>query len=386
MLASEENQQRFTIGTSIGGPDAGMHFPAESAAARHIGATIMHDLSAQASFIMASVLCLASAIGLGALFGRSLRFGIYGDVQLAFFLNLAVACMVLRVIRTLLRERPARPLRAVWNDLSGDFAVGRRLANALPAISLLPLVLSAYTSLKTMIPMVAPYSWDNALAVMDARLHGGTAPWEILQLSLGAPAVTQWIDWAYGPVWFWMLLVLQFWQVFSLHTQRNRVLVTFVLCWALLGIVMAMLFASAGPAYYGALIAGPDPFAPLLAYLNDAAGETQVLAVQAQAGLWQSYLSGEVSLAAGISAMPSMHLSMGTLLVLATWRLGAIVRWLSGAYLALLLVGSVHLAWHYAIDGYAAILGTWVLWWAVGRVLDRPGQKIRAKTTTTMGP
>jgi hypothetical protein len=369
----------------MGEPGAGRRYPDTSAAARRIGAATMRVLRGQASFIVASVLCLASAIGLSAMFDQSLRFGIYGDVQIAFFLNLAIACIILRVIRTLLRERPARPLRAVGNDLSGDFAVGRRLANALPAIVLLPLVLSAYTSLKTMIPMVASFTWDSRLAAMDARLHGGTAPWELLQPSLGAPAVTQWIDWAYGPAWFWMLLVLQFWQVFSLHAQRNRVLVTFVLCWALLGVAMAILFASAGPAYYSALVAGSDPFAPLLAYLHVAAGETQVLAVQAQAELWRTYLSGEVSLAAGISAMPSMHLSMGTLLVLATWRLGPIVRWLSGAYLALLLVGSVHLAWHYAIDGYAAIAGTWVLWWAVGSVLDRPGHRPRATSTTTMG-
>jgi hypothetical protein len=31
------------------------------------------------------------------------------------------------------------------------------------------------------------------------------------------------------------------------------------------------------------------------------------------------------------------------------------------------LFGSVYLAWHYAVDGYAAILGTLGLWWLTGR-------------------
>jgi len=382
-LTSHEHPQRYAAGPHMDGVETSDLLQAARVLARRFGASITRGLRAQSLFVGVSIVCLAAAIGLSTFVGRPLQFGIYGDVQLAFFLNLAVACLVLRVIRTLLRQRPARPLRTVWNDLTGDFAAGQRLVLALPAMVLLPLVLSAYTSLKTMIPMVAPFAWDGPLAALDARLHGGTAPWELLQPSLGSPAVTHWIDWAYGPVWFWMLLILQFWQVFSLHPQRQRVLVTFVLCWAILGIVMAMLFASAGPAYYSALVAGPDPFAPLLAYLSEASGQTQILAVHAQAELWRTYLSGEVGLAAGISAMPSMHLSMGMLLVLATWRLGAIVRWLSRAYLALLLVGSVHLAWHYAIDGYAAIGGTWLLWWAVGRVLDRP--KSRATATTTIG-
>jgi hypothetical protein len=38
----------------------------------------------------------------------------------------------------------------------------------------------------------------------------------------------------------------------------------------------------------------------------------------------------------------------------------------------MILVGSVHLGWHYAIDGYAAIIGTWAIWWIVGRLLERP--------------
>lgn len=270
----------------------------------------------------------------------------------------------------MVRERPARPLRPVWNDLVGRFAMGRRIAGAVPALVLLPLTLSAYTSLKTMIPAAGPFAWDARLAAVDNRIHGGEAPWALLQPIVGTPSVTHWIDWAYGPLWFWLLLVLQFWQTFSLHAERTRFLVTFVLSWALLGTAMAMIFASAGPVYYGAVAAGPNPYEPLLAYLGGVAESAPLLALQGQVDLWRNFAAGEVTLAAGISAMPSMHVSMGTLLVLATWRLGPIARRLSCLYLGVLLVGSVHLAWHYAVDGYVAIVGTWAIWWTVGRVLN----------------
>ena len=41
------------------------------------------------------------------------------------------------------------------------------------------------------------------------------------------------------------------------------------------------------------------------------------------------------------------------------------------AYTVIMMIGSVHLGWHYALDGYVAIVGVWVIWWSVGRVLRR---------------
>jgi hypothetical protein len=39
-------------------------------------------------------------------------------------------------------------------------------------------------------------------------------------------------------------------------------------------------------------------------------------------------------------------------------------------FTAIVQVGSVHLGWHYAIDGYLAIVGTLLVWWCVGRFLE----------------
>jgi hypothetical protein len=47
-------------------------------------------------------------------------------------------------------------------------------------------------------------------------------------------------------------------------------------------------------------------------------------------------------------------------------RLSRVAGILGWGYLALILVGSVHLAWHYAIDGYVSILAVLLIWRAAG--------------------
>ena len=68
------------------------------------------------------------------------------------------------------------------------------------------------------------------------------------------------------------------------------------------------------------------------------------------------------------SPMPSMHVALPMLFVLVAWKSGPLLRLLFLAYLGFNLVSSVLLGWHYAIDGYAAMLGVVMIWIAVGRL------------------
>lgn len=164
---------------------------------------------------------------------------------------------------------------------------------------------------------------------------------------------------------------MQFWQIFTLDPRRMRFLITFVLCWVLLGNVLGTALASAGPVYYQHFAAGPDPFAPLMSYLASVAESYKLSAFEAQQHLWESYQNNYLGIGSGISAMPSLHISMSVLFVLLTWGYHWVFRAIALAYLIILLLGSVHLGWHYAIDGYASVLGTIAIWWAVGRALRR---------------
>jgi hypothetical protein len=59
---------------------------------------------------------------------------------------------------------------------------------------------------------------------------------------------------------------------------------------------------------------------------------------------------------------------MPVLYALVGWRTWKPLGVIFALYGVLILIGSVHLGWHYAIDGYASIIGVLVLWWAAGKI------------------
>lgn len=96
-----------------------------------------------------------------------------------------------------------------------------------------------------------------------------------------------------------------------------------------------------------------------------------VWSLHAQEMLWETYEKGGIGFGSGISAMPSLHVSMVFLFALVGWRTGRVLGIAFTVFAVFIVIGSVHIGWHYAIDDYAAIMGTWLIWWAVGRLLNR---------------
>ncbi|MBM3519749.1 MAG: hypothetical protein FJX63_03100, partial [Alphaproteobacteria bacterium] len=147
---------------------------------------------------------------------------------------------------------------------------------------------------------------------------------------------------------------------------RTRFFLSFFVIWIIGGGILAIVFASAGPCYYGRLGLGPDPYVPLMAYLNDANAVAPIWALQTQEMLWRLWSSG--STLGGISAMPSMHNATAVLFVLTAWRAAPWLRNLLIAHAVMILLGSVHLGWHYAVDAYPAAVLAVLCWLAMGPV------------------
>jgi len=347
--------------------------PDPSDAAPYTPGLLRHGLRVlrqQAGFIAVALAYLIAGYIVTRLYDQNVRLGLYNGTHAVIYLNFALAWIGFVVVRALLRERPDHPLRFAWQVLIERCLSPRRLVHAAPAFVLLPAVISMTTAIKRMIPVVQPFAWDPILAEVDRWLHGGVAPWEWLQPIVGYPSVTVAISIIYSLPWFVLVLLMQFWHTFTLDRRRLRFLITYVLCWAVQGNVIATALSSAGPIYYGRLFSGPDPFAPLVEYLSSVA-QTHVLpSYLAQEYLWNSYQQDFLRLGSGISAMPSLHIAMGLLLVLSTWHLHRAVRVATLSFLIVLQIGAVHLGWHYAIDGYVALILTGTLWWGVGRCLD----------------
>jgi hypothetical protein len=146
---------------------------------------------------------------------------------------------------------------------------------------------------------------------------------------------------------------------------RQRALLAFLLMWIVAGTALAALGASAGPCYYGEVVAGLNPYADLLAALDSTSG--QVLWARAnQYNIWNAYQTGIWYPVAGISAMPSMHVGMAVLWALVAWGRSRRLGFVLACYALVIQIGSVLLGWHYAVDGYVAALVAVALWKAAG--------------------
>jgi hypothetical protein len=276
-----------------------------------------------------------------------------------------------RLLHAMLIVRPARLIDYVRNDFAANPEVHRQLLAGLPLALFVPVFLSVFTSQKSLIPELNPFGWDMAFADWDRAIHSGIDPWRIIQPIVVHPIVTAAIDFLYC-TWFYLIQIICLWQAFSVKRPQLRMqfFFSFLLVWILLGNVAATFLSSAGPVYYEAVVGG-GPYGPLMEYLHTIDSQSSLWAVAIQDQLWYSYLNPEVTVTRGISAMPSIHVSLAFLMTLLGWR---VHRWLGLAltgYLVIIMIGSVHLGWHYAIDGYAGIIGTYLIWRGVGWALAK---------------
>ena len=218
---------------------------------------------------------------------------------------------------------------------------------------------------KRSIAQVQPFYADPYFIAFDHALLGADA-WEYTHAIIG-PLGTHAIDLLYG-VWHLVNIGLIVWLVLSANRAfQVRAVLTFQLTWLILGGFLATVLASVGPCFMDDFFAS-DRFAPLMERLEEIDKLYPVNSFNSMEYLLSTY--GTDAFAGGISAMPSLHVAIAFLVVLIAFerRSHAALRILASIYFAAILVGSVHLAWHYLADGLASVAGVLAIWWACGRL------------------
>jgi hypothetical protein len=263
--------------------------------------------------------------------------------------------------------------REAWALFGRRFGTVERAGGFVVVSLLLPVFINTTLCWKGAIPKIQPFRWDEALMRTDLLLHFGVAPWQWLQPLLGHPDVTMVVDLLYY-VWIPFVTGLVYWQAWSPHRPRRmRFFLTYTLGWILLGTVVATLLSSAGPCFYATATGAPSPYAPLMAYLHSVDQLHPLLSTEVQSILLHEYQIGQVTPWNAISAMPSIHVAMPVVFTLLAWRTDRLLRVLFAAFGVVVFLGSVHLGWHYAVDGYvsaAVMVGVWrATGWFVPRYL-----------------
>jgi len=239
-----------------------------------------------------------------------------------------------------------------------------------PVVVMAPFMAS-FTTFKTIMGDVATYHMDPLLYRIDGAL--GFQPWQVTHALIG-PIGTTVVNGVYF-MWFVLVQVMLFAILFvpQLRKQRAQVLLSFVMCWVILDTFLAVAIPSVGPCYYGKLYQ-PDVYADLMHRLQVIDQTRPLSALRVQDGLWLQHSQDAVALGSGVSAMPSMHVSIATIIALLLRRLR--LGWIGWPFLALICIGSVHLGWHYAVDGIVSVVGTLAIWKAIAKLLrEEPIQR-----------
>lgn len=310
------------------------------------------------------------------LLGVPLTTSIYFETIIRASILTGTLAIIINFVRlVVIREK--RPIRAFLLPIAYQIKNPYEPINLLIILSFISVVFSIYTTTKQSIPDIIPFYLDPFLVKADYYLHFKNHPWELTHKIFNNSVLSGILNLFYN-LWFFFFWIFLIYFCFSKNREilRKKSIISFLLCWVINGNILAILFSSAGPCYYDNLYQDKAPFGALFEILNEQKIELLqnnhflgIWSLNIQDLLWQSYISGSSSFGGGISAMPSMHVSVATLMALSLANISRILGLMGWLYLVIILIGSVHLGWHYALDGYVSILTTIVIWFAVNKLV-----------------
>lgn len=292
----------------------------------------------------------------------------------------AMVLMLFDIGASLAHQRPASPVRFLVDRYLTRLRDPQTLAGLI-ALTILITFMPFFSQLKAMIPLINDYAWDAAFIAWDRALFFGLDAWQILQPLLGYPPITAMMAFLYHA---WILLIylgtlyLLFYR--AAKTVRRPYLVGYLLIWTVIGGAMATLFASVGPCFLGPIM-GDQTFAGQMDYLQGANRQIPVMTLHVQDLLLEGYRADNRGLGSGITAMPSMHVAMAMLFWLAMRRVSPAAGRFFALFTVLIWLGSIHLGYHYAVDGLVSVIATAILWRASNSLITWWDDQLNSRTS-----
>jgi len=325
---------------------------------------------------------IARSQGLAHIFWQE---GVF-DAQLlrlcSAFLVLLPIFYFMDVIR---RGRVAGFSAAIKQDVDKHLLSPDRVIARLTVFAVWFFTISIFMPLKFFIGRTAQgFSYDKTFADWDRVLFFGHDAWQITHGLFGTPLATALFEACYV-FWFFLmwgsiLLCIAKPDMFRLRAQF---MVAFMLSWIVIGSVAAFGLASAGPCFYQHIFGDPH-FAPLMTRLEQLRPQVPggMFSLELQNYPWNGFAHRSTNFGMGLSAMPSMHVAIAVLMALGAFRIGRLLGVLMTVFALLIWIGSIHLGWHYAVDGIVATFMMLAVWAFAGFVV----RKIEAVSSGEIAP
>jgi hypothetical protein len=257
--------------------------------------------------------------------------------------------------------------RSAWVAARGGVLSRRRMARLGVACLFLPLLLNTFGCWKTAIPWWAGFAQEEEVLELSRSMHGGALAWHWLQPVLGHPILTVGLDRIYF-TWLPVFVAFMLWQAGWREPAGERIRFWFAitLVWLALGAAAATAGASAGPIFTDHVLPGSGAYREMFEYLSRVDRGFGLITMDVREILWSAHQGRAANPFTGISAFPSIHVAMAALYVLALWRSARRLALVAVVYTAAIVISSVHLGWHYAVDAYAGVIGAVVCWVLAG--------------------
>jgi hypothetical protein len=272
-----------------------------------------------------------------------------------------------RLLHLTYLERDPRRLQTLAGEVRGFLSERSRLIGGLIAAVLMTFMMIAFGQLKHLISVLNPFCWDEFFMQLDRTLHLGILPHVFTHAVFGGHYMISFFTGMYN-LWLFFIYFVLLGACFMRPDSmlRMQFLLAFLFTWAVGGNLLATVFSSAGPVYYSELGLG-HTYNDLMEILRDHAATGALTVVDTQALLWS--LQTRPDPLNGISAFPSMHVASSVLMALFLSRISKLLGRAAIFFATVIMIGSVLLAWHYAVDGYAGGAIAIVCWYASGALV-----------------